>query len=57
MDELARKRAIEIILDELAKTKEEPKEQEMPEIEIELPAKEMPRPDRLKDAFKKVGKY
>jgi hypothetical protein len=60
MDGLSRKRALEIILDELSKTKEEPRmeeEQEGPEIEIELPAGKMGRSNRLERAFKKVDKY
>lgn len=60
MDGLSRKRALEIILDELSRTKEDPRmeeEQDGPEIEIELPAGKMGRSNRLERAFKKVDKY
>ena len=60
MDGLSRKRALEIILDELSRTKEDPRMEEGqdgPEIEIELPAGKMGRSNRLERAFKKVDKY
>lgn len=58
MDKLARERAIQIILEELGKTQEEPRmREEEPEIEIEFSKEDMPRSKRLEKAFDKVKSY